>query len=240
MKDNLKLYYDATLHAFSTSQSNTNHVVFEANQKEDPANVKGNIECDYFRIRMHTTCTIAPQKEYLYVDIYINDILLIPLSLSCRKADINYHFKEHEITFQQWGAGNNANQQAHTIMLRDKELDWSILLSKICQICNNYESWITQEIKQLIVSLETHSRTKFWDIATFIELARRYDVIVPEIIPVYRDFVDKYCYQAINELASYIERQHLENKHWESIDRNNKAIYGDILWKYIKDYILLS
>ena len=87
---------------------------------------------------------------------------------------------------------------------------------------------IKQETKQLIASLETHNRTKFWNIATFIELARRYDVIVPEIIPIYRKFVDEYCFVAMSELIKHIESNRLNGK--------RKAVYGDIIWNYIKDY----
>ena len=102
--------------------------------------------------------------------------------------------------------------------------------NKIVNICNHYRDWLTQETKQLIASLETHKRTKFWDIATFIELARRYDVIVPEIIPVYRRFVDEYCFAAMSELIKHIETNRLNGK--------RKAMYGDVIWSYIKDYCI--
>ena len=169
--------------------------------------------------------------QWLWVDISILGNLLLPISMSCRKADTRYHFSEHEIAFQQYGSGHNRGKSPHTYMQTSKDcIDWDKAFNKIVNICNNYSDWITQETKQLITSLETYNRTKFWDIATFIELARRYDVIVPEIIPIYRRFVDDYCFIAMSELIKHIESNKSNGK--------RRAMCGDIIWNYIKDFCI--
>ena len=235
MNDSMKLYYDSESHEFSLTSSNKNEVVCDANQREIDVEIKDDDKGFIFRIRTRTTSKKAPKREYVYVDIYINDVLLLPLSLSCRKAYIHYHFGEYEIIFQQWGAGQTKNRSAHTIMQKDENINWYILLSQICDICNNYESWIVQEIERLIVLLETNNRNKFWDISTFIELTRRYEGIVPSIIPVIHNFVDKYCLDSMKKIVDFIADHKMQ-----VTDIQHKKKCGDIIWNYIKDYILVQ
>lgn len=234
MNDSMKLYYGNESHEFSLVPSNKNEVVYDANQGGKDIKIKDG-DNHVFRVRIRTTSTKAPKREYVYVDIYINNVLLLPLSLSCRKADTRYPFREFDIIFQQWGAGQTKNRSAHTIMQKDEEISWDVLLSQICEICNNYESWIIHEVNQLIVLLETNNENKFWDISTFIELTRRYEDIVPSIIPVIHKFVDKYCFEAMKKIVDFTAEHKMQNK-----DIQHKIKCGDIIWNYIKDYILVQ
>lgn len=232
MNDSMKLYYGNESHEFSLVPSNKNEVVYDANQGGKDIKIKDG-DNHVFRVRIRTTSTKAPKREYVYVDIYINDVLLLPLSMSCRKADIRYHFGEHEVVFQQWGAGQTKNRSAHTIMQKDRDVKWDALLSKICYICNNYERWIVQEMEQLIVLLETNHKNKFWDISRFIEMARCYEVLAPSVIPVIHNFVDKYSFSAMKNIIDFISDHEIQ-----ITDMQDKIKCGDIIWNYIKDYTL--
>lgn len=232
MDDNMKLYFDMDSHVFSLMPINSNKVVFDTNQGEIDVKLVGH-RGDVFRIRIRRIGTKAPKKEYVYADIIINDVPLLPLSLACRKAYIHYHFGEHEITFQQWGAGQTKNRSAHTIMQKDRDVKWHALLSKICYICNNYERWIVQEMEQLIVLLETNHKNKFWDISRFIEMARCYEVLAPSVIPVIHNFVDKYSFSAMKNIIDFISDHEMQ-----ITDMQDKIKCGDIIWNYIKDYTL--
>lgn len=235
MKDSLRLYYDTALQKFSFIPNSNSENVFDACERGLHANLEDNFEQDSFRITMRTISTKAPKRRYVYVDIYINGVLLLPLSLSCRKAYIYYHFGKHEIIFQQWGAGQTKQRTAHTIMQKDENINWSILLSQICRICNNYEVWIVQETEQLTVLLENNKKNKYWDIATFIELVRIYEGLVPGIIPVIHTFVDKYCLNAMKNLIDSTAKHKMKIK-----DMQHKTKCGDIIWNYIKDYLLVQ
>ncbi len=230
----MKLYFDCKTNTFSTTQKDSFDEVFESfdckrHEKKPVEKTLGIFTVkicrdnwDFFREGF---------VQWLWVDISVRGNLLLPISMSCRKAENQYKFSEREIAFQQYGAGHNSGKPSHTYMQTSRDcIDWDKAFNKIVNICNHYRDWLTQETKQLIASLETHKRTKFWDIATFIELARRYDVIVPEIIPVYRRFVDEYCFAAMSELIKHIETNRLNGK--------RKAMYGDVIWSYIKDYCI--
>lgn len=230
----MTLYFDGITNTFSTTPKESYIEVFESFDCKKHEKKTTEKTLGMFTVSMRRDNWLFAHEgfvQWLWVDISVLGNLLLPISMSCRKADTRYHFSEHEIAFQQYGPGHNRGKSPHTYMQTSKDyIDWDKAFNNIVNICNNYSEWITQETKQLIASLETYNRTKFWDIATFIELARRYDVIVPEIIPVYRSFVDEYCFVSMSELIKHIESNRL--------NRKRKAIYGDIIWNYIKDYCI--
>ena len=240
----MKLYFNGTTNTFSTTQKDSFDEVFESFdcKRHEKKPVEKTLGIFTVKIcRDNWEFSREGFVQWLWVDISVQGKQLLPISMSCRKADTQYHFSEHEIAFQQYGPGHNNGRPSRTYMQTSKDsIDWSDAFNTIAKICNNYSDWIVQETERLLSSLIAHKKYSFLDIATLLSMVRRYEGIVPNIIPVYRDFVDKYCYQAINELTCYIERRHSENKHWDSYDRNSKAICGDILWKYIKDFMLKS
>ena len=232
----MKLYFDYKSNTFSTMPKELYDVVFEPfdckrHEKESFEKAVGK-----FTIKIHRDNWKFSNEgdiQWLWIDIYVQDILLLPISKSCRKADKHYKFSEHEIAFLQYGAGHNAENTPHTYMQARKHINWDEALNSIVTVCNNYEDWIVHETKELLSSLIDHEKNKFWDIATLIDLARRYECIAPSIIPVYREFVDKYCFQAMNELLTYVESNQLDD-----INKNRKTICGDTIWNYIRDYHL--
>ena len=120
-----------------------------------------------------------------------------------------------------------------TILKRGDDINWEDLLCEICKICNDYKGWIIKETKSLISSLSEHKKTDLRDIATLLELIRVYESIVPEIIPIYRKYVDMHCIKTMKGLLDYIEKGNLDN-----LNKKAKKEQGDTIWTYIKDFKL--
>ena len=242
MKDNVnsnsKLYYNESMNIFSTAYNESYGLLFEPfdckRHERKPVKIKIGI---YTLEIGRDNWEFAREGpiQWLWIDIYVQDVLLLPISKSCRKADKLYHFSEHEIAFLQYGAGHNGGKHPHTYMQARKNVDWKEALDTLVDICNNYNDWILQETEKLIYLLRTYKKDYFVDIATLLYMIRKYDKIVPDIIPVYRKFVDKYCFQAMSDLVKRIE-----NAQSNDVIKKNNANYGDIIWTYIKDYYLLN
>lgn len=230
----MKLYFDSATNTFSSTQKDSFDEVFESfdckrHEKKPVEKTLG-----IFTIKMRRDNWDFAHEgfvQWLWVDISVHGNLLLPISMSCRKAETQYYFSEHEIAFQQYGPGHNSGKPSHTYMQTSKDcIDWNEALNTIVKICNNYNDWIIHETERLLSSLVIHKKNTFKDIATLLSMVRRYEGIVPNIIPVYRKFVDENCFVAMSELIKHIENKGLNGK--------RKAMYGDIIWNYIKDYCI--
>lgn len=120
------LYYNHLDEEFTLNKSDTCEPVFETyggnerlswSKGVNPIK-KGNIEIT-IRTNFYSN---TPHLEFLGVNITVNGILLLPLSMACRKAVKNYHFNKHQIAFQQYGAGNNAGREPMTFSYVEKML----------------------------------------------------------------------------------------------------------------------
>lgn len=234
----MNLYYDYAKKKFTVRNTATSEIVFETYERDERIGFskgsnhvikKGDIE-----IIIHTNFyPKSPKREYIYANILVNGILLLPISMACRKAVVQYHFSNHSIAFLQYGAGNNERMEPKTILQRGGDINWENLLCEICKICNDYKGWIIKETKLLISSLSEHKKTNLMDIATLLELTRVYESIVPEIIPIYREYVDLHCIKVMKDVIDYIEKGNLDN-----LNKKAKKEQGDIIWTYIKDFKL--
>lgn len=232
----MKLYFNHKTNTFSTTPKESYVEVFEPFECKRHEKEPVEISLGIFKViicRDNWHFTNEGPVQWLWIDIYVQGVLLLPISNSCRKTAVHYHFSESQIAFLQYGHGHNKGKSPHTYMQARDHIDWDEALNSIVYICNNYEDWIVHETKELQTSLIAHEKNNFLDIATLIDLARRYECIAPSIIPVYREFVDKYCFQAMNELLKYVENNQLDD-----INKNRKTICGDTIWNYIKDYHL--
>ena len=90
------------------------------------------------------------------------------------------------------------------------------------------------ETRSLLSTLLENNKTSSYDISTLLELVRVYDEIAPNVIPVYRSFVDLRCMGAMKNVLEFVER----HKDMDSHNRVAKAKNGDVIWKYIKDFYL--
>lgn len=234
----MNLYYDNATNKFTVKETATCEKVFETYKREErigysngsnPSIKKGNIEI-MIRTNFYPK---SPKYEYIGARIIVNGVLLLPLSMACRKAYTQYRFNKHEIAFIQYGAGNNAGKEPMTVFESGDDINWGKVLIEICNICNDYKGWIIKETKLLLSSLSMHSKTNFWNISTLLKLVRIYESIVPEIIPIYREFVDLYCLNAMKDVIDYIAKGNLDD-----LNKKTKKEHGDVIWTYIKDFYL--
>lgn len=240
----MKLYYDNECNLFSLTNSETYECVFESYDRNDrigweagrnPVIRKGPLEI----IIGTNFYPKAPHREYLGIIVSINGIRLIPLSMAVRKAKSYYHFGKDELTIQQFGIKNHIGRNPATIVQIQDQIDWRTALSELCYICNHYEGWIIRQTEILLSKLKETKLTSFYNISTLLEFVRVYDEIVPSIIPVYRKFIDSYCIEAMKGVLDYIGRARNNNNiGLNKINKIAKAKNGDVIWQYIKDYLL--
>ncbi len=238
-KKDMYLYYDYLKGIFTLKETETCECVFATYGRDDRVGwEEGNnpsIKKGPFTIDIRTNFyPKALHQEFLFVNIYVNGVLLLPLSKACRKADVLYYFNEHQITFLQYGAGQNREKDPSTIVQIREHISWESALEEICNICNNYEKWIVDETRSLLSTLLENNKTSSYDISTLLELVRVYDEIAPNVIPVYRNFVDLRCIGAMKDVLDVVE----SHKDMDIHNRVVKAKNGNVIWEYIKDYYL--
>ena len=141
----MKVYFNEFTNTFSTTREESFNEAFESFdcQKHEKETLEKTL--GVFTIRICRDNYIFSREgavQWLWIDIYVHDVLLLPISMSCRKADVHYHFSEHEIAFLQYGAGHNAGKCPHTYMQARECVDWEEALKSVVNICNNYEEWI--------------------------------------------------------------------------------------------------
>lgn len=230
------LCYNPNTQLFSLSDNGENEIIFEAYTKEERlGKIKGvnpPIEIGHFKIDIKTNFyPKAKEHEFIVINVFVDGVKLLPLSMAIRKAYVNYYIGKHNISFQQFGSGKNNGKEPATIVLLKDKADWNTALQTLCDICNNYAEWIETEMRHLISSMISHKKTGLCEVSEFIELVRVYDKIVPSIIPVYRQFIDSRCVEAMKDLLDYIASHKMRE-----IDCNEKIRHGNALWQYIKDY----
>lgn len=230
------LYYDTNTQLFSLSDNGEKETVFETYRKEERVGrrkgVNSPIEIGHFMIDIKTNFyPKSPRYEYIAINVFVDGVKLLPLSMACRKADVNYYLGKDNISFQQYGAGNNKNKEPATIVLLRENANWSLALHTVCDICNNYEEWIGKETRNMISFMTVHGKIGFCEISKFIDMVRVYDIIAPSLIPVYRQFIGSRCIEAMKDLLEHITTHKMKEN-----DKKMKFSYGYILWRYIEDY----
>ena len=84
------LYYDKQAQKFSMKKTESNEAVFETSNTIGWTNGHDQFSCDIFRFQIHTNFyPQAPHQEYILIDIFINDILLLPISLAYDNGKFN-------------------------------------------------------------------------------------------------------------------------------------------------------
>ncbi len=245
MTDKLSLYYDEHSQVFSLAPTSENKVVFETHNREGWDNGKNEIMQDYFRIEIQTNFyPKALHREYIYVNIYINNILLLPISKAWRKVVSQNSSIIKDIFIEEWG--NNIGvvscypKSPSTIVLLRKrakgnEFNWFEVLSSICHICNNYEKWIEKEVVEFVTKMQKCEKVYWRRLASAILLLRTYDTIVPNLSVVYRPTFDIKVLSAVQCLCSRIERT-LTNEY--SSQNKIPRQEANVLWKYLTDYLI--
>lgn len=245
MTDNLKLYYNARTKKFSLFQTSENKVVFETHYREGKDKGKDDIKQDTFRIEVRTNFwPQAPQREYIYVNIYINNILLLPISKAWRKVSYYKINVIYDVFIEEWGNNigvvNCYPTTPSTIVLlrkraKGKEFNWFEVLSSICHICNNYEKWIEQEVEEFVIEMQKREKVYWRRLVSAISVIRTYDTLVPEIKNIYRPIFDYRVIDGIRTICDNLEKVQMDKSMSKTYLIKTEA---NILWAYLNDYLI--
>lgn len=210
------LFYDENSHQFSTQKTSTNECVFlsyDGSEKEhkgwkkDPNETtiaKGNI-----KIIIQTN--FWPEKvkrEFFYANIYINDILIRPISHCSYKQ-------------------GNVSVPNHTVEMTHENFDWDVFLKEVCNICNHSDAWLIHELEILLSNLPKDN-TFLTEQVTILKLIRNYDSSSRFFIEKYRQHFDSLLFN-IDYVKPYLESI-LSN------GLQSTKITFNTIWNYINDY----
>ena len=235
-----RLYYDSVLKNFSTAPTDNSIEVFKTHHREGLANGHDEIMCDLFKVVIQTNFyPKSPQRQYIIADIYINDVLLLPLSFAYRPNvkwwmyDLreNIYFTEYK---RHCGKVDIYPKGPSTFVLLKDEINWAKLLSEICDICNHYKEWLSNEVELLVNSAMTLPQINWRTCSMLISMIRAYDKIAPDIIPLYHPVMDDMVLDAMTEFWENTKRRKVSN-----IEIKHLIEEGDLIWQYIKDYKLI-
>lgn len=211
----MNLYYDKDKHLFSTEKTKTNEckfISYEGEAEHIGWKEKNNKICiseGNVTIKIHTN--FWPEKvncEWFYADISINGILMRPLS-KC--------FNEGKISLP-----------THTIFNKHDDFKWETFLEEICNICNYPESWLEDQLNQLLNKMPQNSTDIILQIKV-LKILREY-VTNPYLCKKYRRHYDELMFDP-NNVNSLLKQVFVENS-------NSSIEQFDTAWNYIKDYML--
>lgn len=204
-------------HRFGVEKTETNECVFETydgTNKEHigwgKENVK-NINKDDIKLIIKTNFWPDNVKcEWFRAEIFINNVLLRPLSQCYDKGDVSI--------------------PSYTILKKHDNFDWESFLEEICDICNHYEVWLNYELEKLINKLPIESAELTQQLC-ILKMLREYDCINTLLFTKkYREHYDDiiFKFENVNPLFKKV------------FDSNDITVVEsfDVLWNYIKDYRL--
>ena len=241
------LYYDKQTQVFSTDKTETNEAVFESSNRIGSANGKFDPAlCGNFRFQIRTNFyPKAPHREYILIDIFINDVLLLPISL----AFDNGKFSKDRISIAQYGFDHYrlymvGIRSPHTIVLWNQNKDWlpdysdawRKALNEVCFICNNRE-WMYEETRMLIESIsKLDLESKPWHMRTLLELTNNWYKASPKVTQLLQPILDKYCYERMVSLINKIQNH--DDPSNADINIAELVKNGNLYWNHIKSHAI--
>ena len=210
------LFYDENSHQFSTKKTSTNECVFlsyDGSEKEhkgwkknpDETTIsKGNIKI----IIKTNFCPERVKHKFFYANIYINDILIRPISHCSYKQ-------------------GNVSVPNHTVEMTHENFDWDVFLKEVCNICNHIDAWLIHELESLLANLP-NDNSYLAEQVKILKLLRNYDSLNDFYVEKYRPHFDFLLFN-IDNVRPYLESI-LSNGLQSSKDT------FDTIWSYIKDY----
>ena len=214
----MNLYYDTKTQKFGTEKSESSECVFETYDKYDTSRIgwkKGiNPPIKKGNLKLVIATNFWPENvscEFFHANIYINDVLLLPLS-KCYS-----------------GSGSASTTPKNTIAKNHDNFEWTSFLSEVCEICNHTDAWLNDELEKLLVKL-SHESSNFEKQISVLKTIRLFDGFNPYYEKKYRTHFDSLLFDA-NNVCPELEKVFNEN------NENSIDIF-DTIWNYIKDYKL--
>ncbi|MBO4611754.1 MAG: hypothetical protein J5671_01130 [Bacteroidaceae bacterium] len=234
-----RLYYDTVSKVFSIDSTHNSVELFKAHYRENLKCGRNEFIQDQYRVIIQTNFyPKALQRQYIYVNIYINDILILPLSLAyrpnvrwwCYNLIENIYFSEYKTH-----SGNVSiyPKEPSTIVKQGDNINWEEILLIVCEICNNYKEWISNEVSSFVDKVEKLSHLDWRICSMAISMIRIYDELVPEIIPMYQPLLDCKVLDAMNAFWKYVKQDKASNTEMKQLMEK-----GEVIWHYIQNYKL--
>lgn len=240
-------YYDYQTKQFSLKETSSNEVVFDTHERIGIANGKDEFSCDFFRFEIRTNFyPKASHKEFIWINVYVYDALLLPISEATEKGRFN---KEY-ISKAQYGKDNyrlygGGVLAPHTVVISNQDGSWEsnydhawiYALAKVRDICNNYQSWILRETKKLISNLCTSDLVKDpFQLHTLVEMTENWPLVCPDVVGLLHPLVGNYC---LDRMAALIQKiQMLDGTTDKEANVQTLVKNGDLYWSYIKGLCL--
>lgn len=240
------LYYDKQAQKFSMKKTESNEAVFETSNIIGWTNGHDQFSCDIFRFQIHTNFyPQAPHQEYILIDIFINDILLLPISL----AYDNGKFNKDRISLLQYGIDHyrlypNRIRSPHTIVLYNHKKDWlpdyddawTDAFYEVCSICNN-KDWMFEQTQKLLEKLGEHRlEKKPHYLRILLELTNNWYKACPKVVKVLQPILDKFCYERMSLLINKVQNHNDPLN--ANINISELVKSGDFYWNHIKSHAL--
>jgi len=223
----MNLYYNYDKSCFTLKEDGNSKKVFETHSYEG-FHSSETIEEGRFKLEIHTNIYPKnPQKAFLRANVFVDGIKLLPVSESFRIPVSQVHFNLHEISFTQYGAGNNNGKEPSTVFMR-KDLDWNNLLESICTVSEQPVEWQRRQFHLLLAKLEEKESFK----RTPALLVRLLEIYAP-----YEKLLGNELYYKLRPYSIGIMRVLLDKIEREGtgLDNNDCFKYGDLIWKCIKN-----
>ena len=237
------LYYDHQTKQFSLKETGSNEVVFDTHERIGRANGKDEFSCDFFRFEIRTNFyPEASHQEYIWINVYVNDVLLLPISKATEKGRLDKKF----ISKAQYGKDNyrlygGGYLLPHTVVMSNRDNSWHsnydhawiFALAEARDICNNYQSWMLCETKKLISDLSTSDLGKDpFQLHTLLELTENWPLVCPEVVGLLQPLVGNYCF---DRMATLIQKILILDETTDGKAKIQKLVEnGDLYWNYIK------
>lgn len=210
------LFYDENSHQFSTKKTSTNECVFlsyDGSEKEHKGWKKDSNETIITKgnITIKIQTNFWPEKvkrEFFYANIYINDILILPIS--------HCSYKQGSVSVPN-----------HTVEMTHENFDWDVFLKEVCDICNHIDAWLIHELELLLAYLPKNN-SYLTEQVKILKLLRNYDSLNNFYVEKYRLHYDSLLFN-IDNVSPYMESI-LSNGLQSSKDT------FDTIWSYIKEY----
>lgn len=210
------LFYDENSHQFSTKKTSTNECVFLSYDGSETEHIgwgKKNNETTIIKgnVKIIIRTNFWPERvkrEFFYANIYINDILIRPISHCSYKQ-------------------GNVSVPNHTVEMTHENFDWDVFLKEVCNICNHIDAWLIHELESLLANLP-NDNSYLAEQVKILKLLRNYDSLNDFYVEKYRPHFDFLLFNMDNV------RPYLESILSNGLQSSKDTF--DTIWNYIKDY----
>lgn len=235
----MDLYYNKTQKQFSLSPSDNSEIIFsEHAQKNKQTDVR--ITSDNIYKFVFDTKFGSEFYDYIRVKIFIGETLLLPISQYFSEERLKYEqkppFPDNPTKRILYFRYFQNYMGPYTLAQDNTNCSWVSIFGQICDILNNYQTWIDYEVQRLVDTLSSqfHSissiENKLCTIANVIQLIQIYNHIEPHAITYSIRPISSLCIPLLKESIDIV------------FDLNNaKRIKNkqsfDIIWSYAKEYL---